>query len=84
MFRFDSSINKILGGSKMTETKRKNKTTYMAVVEDQNRRHHTVVFDCKYKINNRKKLLTFIDEIKAMFGTNFQAVTFLKEMGAKK
>ena len=65
---------------KKAEKKKVKKWEYMAVIEDLNRRSHTCLFTCSYRLDSKDNIRKNIDEWKVIFNGNFQAMTFFKEL----
>lgn len=66
--------------TKKSVKKNTKKWEYMAVIEDLNRRNHTCLFTCSYRLNTKENIHKNIEEWKQVFNGNFQAMTFLKEL----
>lgn len=66
---------------KVSTKKEVKKWDYMAVIEDLNRRSHTCFFTSSYRLDTKDNIRKNIDEWKVIFKGNFQAMTFLKELG---
>lgn len=66
--------------TKKSVKKNTKKWEYMAVIEDLNRRCHTCLFTCSYRLNTKENIHKNIEEWKQVFNGNFQAMTFLKEL----
>lgn len=65
---------------KKAEKKKVKKWEYMAVVEDLNRRCHTILFTCIYRLNSKDNVHKIIDELKVTFNGNFQALLSFQEL----
>lgn len=65
---------------KKAEKKKITKWEYMAVVEDLNRRSHTTLFTCSYRLNSKDTVHNIIDELKVKLNGNFQALLSFQEL----